>query len=200
MPLLIRILIVGFLGLLNGCYVGEGTGYLRFEGKVSNEEGQPLDGREVRIQLSPVESIHVRNVGKVAHTQNDGKFVIETHGIVGVVYVAPIGWIVVPLGVVIAALTPWTNSEVQDFLRPSYTLGPDCLDHPNFISLRIDSVGHGMTFIEKDIVQKLYRVVEQKNGEPCTRGYDFGERKMSMGSTSRQTTLSSCDLVSLGHS
>ena len=185
MPLLIRILIVGFLGLLNGCYVGEGMGYLRFEGKVTNEEGQPLDGREVRIQLSPVESIHVRNVGKVAHTQNDGKFVIETHGIVGVVYVAPIGWIVVPLGVVIAALTPWTNSEVQDFLRPSYTFGPDCLDHPKIIALKIDSADYGMTFIEKDIVRKLYHGVERKNGESCARVYDFGELEISMGSLSR---------------
>ena len=184
-PLFIRILIVGFLGLLNGCYVGEGTGYLRFEGKVSNEEGQPLDGREVRIQLSRAECIDVGNASKVAHTQNDGKFSLETGQIVGVVYVAPIGWIVLPLGVVIAALTPWTNSEVQDFLRPSYTFGPDCLDHPKIIALKIDSAAYGMTFIEKDIVQKLYRGVERKNGEPCTRVYDFGELEISMGSLPR---------------
>lgn len=170
---------------------------------MSNEDGQPLDGRDIRIQLPAAGSNHASNdriTGEVAHTHNDGKFAVQTHGIAGVLVLTPIGLMMVPLGGVIAALTPWANSEGQDFLRPSYTLGPDCLDHQNFISLRIDSVGHGMTFIEKDIVQKLYRVVEQKNGEPCTRGYDFGERKMSMGSTSRQTTLSSCDLVSLGHS
>ncbi len=97
----------------------------------------------------------------------------------------PIAMIVTPIGAIIAALTPWTNSEVQDFLRPSYTLGSDCLDHPKFISLRIDSVGYKTTFIEKDIVHKLYRGTEEKKGESCRRVYDLGELKLPTSSPSR---------------
>ena len=188
--LVIQSLILGLLGLLNACGVAEGPAYLRFEGKVSNEEGQPLDGREVRIQLPSAGSNHAPNDrigGEVAQTHDGGKFTVETHGIVGVVLLYPIGLIMAPVGGVIAALTPWTDSEVQEFLRPSYTFGSECLPHPKIIELMIDSTGYRMTFLEKEIVQKLYREGERKSGEPCTRVYDLGELKTSMGSPPRES-------------
>lgn len=155
---------------------------------MTSEEGQFVDGQEVRIQWFATESHHDtkdRIAGDVAHTRDEGKFTVETGGIVGMLLLGPVAVIVTPIGAIMAALTPWTNSEVQDFLRPSYTLGSDCLDHPKSISLRIDSAGFQTAFAEKDIVQKLYRGTEEKSGGPCTRVYDLGELMISTGAASR---------------
>lgn len=187
-PLFIQILIVALLCLLNACGVAEGPAFLRFEGKVTSEEGQPLDGREVRIQLSPAESNHTpddRTAGEVAHTHEEGKFAVETSRFAGGLLIIPMAVIMAPVGGVVAALTPWTFREVYDFLSPAYFVGSHCLPHPKKISLRIDSDGYKTTFVEEDIVQKLYRGKEQKNGTACMRIYDLGELKMSTGSTSR---------------
>ena len=162
---------------LYGCGVAEGPAYLRFEGNVVDKEGQPAGGQEVQIQVEPNDlNSPDRSIGdELILTNADGKFTAQRGHWTGGLLIIPMALIVAPISGLVAAVTPWTFHEVQDFFSPVYLIGSTCLSHPTQISVIIATSGQVTTFSKKEIRERLYKGKDRTNGKYCTRVYGLGE-------------------------
>lgn len=183
------LMLIGVLSLLNACGVAEGPAFLRIEGRVLDQNGYPVVGKEIQVRLQPedLDGTPKSSEGNAqAQTNVDGRFSVEKSRIAGGLFIIPMALVVIPISGLVAAVTSWTFQEVYCFFSPAYLVGSDCLPHPTEISVVMGADGALNTFPQDQIVDKLYRGKEFHKGKPpCTRLYDLGEIKILSGQVSR---------------
>lgn len=157
---------------LPGCGVADGTGYLRIEGYVLDKEDRPISDCDVwiRVQLGELADEALR-------TDSEGKFVLRRGGGIGGLVILPVALIVAPIGGIVAAIGPWSYSEVNELFSPAYLIGESCLSHPTEIRVHVSENGGATTFSKEEIVKRLYKGKEFPQAKGCTRVYELGQFK-----------------------
>ncbi|MBX3303090.1 MAG: hypothetical protein KF693_12820 [Nitrospira sp.] len=175
-------MVIGLVWLVNACGVAEGLAFLRIEGRVVDQNGYPVVGKEIQLRLQPEDLDRTPKPSEgnsPAQTKIDGRFSVEKSRFAGGLFIIPMALAVMPISGLVAAVTPWTFKEVYHFFSPAYLVGSHCLPHPMEIAVVIGVDGPPHTFSKDLIEDKLYRGKEFSKGRPpCTLLYDLGELKI----------------------
>lgn len=142
-------MLIGVLNLLNACGVVEGPAFLRIDGRVLDQNGYPVIGKEIQVRLQPedLDGTPKSSEGSAqAHTNVDGRFSVEKSRIAGGMLIIPMALLVAPFSGLIAVVTPWEYLDVQEFFSPAYLIGAYCLPHPVEINMSVGSLTNAVTF------------------------------------------------------
>lgn len=143
------LILIGVLSLLNACGVAEGPAFLRIEGRVLEQNGYPVVGKEIQVRLQPedLDRTPKSSEGNAqAQTNVDGRFSVEKSRFAGGMLIIPMALLVAPFSGLIAAVTPLGYWDVQEFFSPVYLIGSYCLPHPVEINMSVGSLTNAVTF------------------------------------------------------